>query len=440
MYQPGVKAQAFPGLSRPSKETVVRATPSPPESGVAILVGTLVAIYSVSQFLRNSIAVIANDLARELHLSATEVGLLSSAFFLAFAAAQIPVGIAIDRYGPKRTMLGSAVICVLGTALFAFAGSAAVLIGARALMGLGCSTFFMAPLAIYARRFAPERFAFLTSLQLGIGSAGTLLATAPLANATATIGWRPAFAAVAAATAAIALIVAIVIPRDEAHGRSETWGETFAGVAAALRVPSFWPVFLAHVTSYASFATVIGLWAGPWLSDVHGADLETRGRILLVGAIAQILGVFVWGYADRYVRSYRRSVLLAASLAVVLLLVASAVSLTSTGAAVWLALFGFAVAYGPIVTAHGKSLFPTELTGRGITLMNMGTMSGVFLLQTATGILVDLIGRNPQGGYSAEAYRAVFLVLALALAASLIPYARAIDPHPSKGHGSYAGK
>jgi MFS family permease len=209
-------------------------------------------------------------------------------------------------------------------------------------------------------------------------------------------------------------------------------------VAAALRVPSFWPVFLAHATSYSSFATVIGLWAGPWLSDVHGADLAVRGRFLLVGAVAQITGVFVWGYADRFFRSYRRLVLLAASCTVMLLIFAAVVPLALTGAAVWLALFGFAVAYGPIVTAHGKSLFPAELTGRGITLMNMGTMGGVFLLQTATGALVDAFGRSSEGGYPPAAYQAVFLVLAVALGGSLIPCARAIDPHPSKWHGSHA--
>src|SRR5215213_11953912 len=115
---------------------LVTPTPSLLAGGFATLVATLVAIYSVSQFLRNSIGVIANDLARELDLSATQVGLLSSAFFLTFAAAQIPVGIAIDRYGGKRTMLASAVLCVAGTALFAYAGTGAMLIVARALMGL----------------------------------------------------------------------------------------------------------------------------------------------------------------------------------------------------------------------------------------------------------------------------------------------------------------
>jgi MFS family permease len=103
---------------------------------------------------------------------ATQTGLLSSAFFLSFAAAQIPVGIAIDRYGPKRAMLATAILAVAGTALFALAPSASVLIAARAVMGLGCSTFFMAPLVIYARRFPPERFAVLASLQMGLANIG----------------------------------------------------------------------------------------------------------------------------------------------------------------------------------------------------------------------------------------------------------------------------
>ena len=115
---------------------------------VVALIAGLVAIYGVSQFLRNSVGVIASDLGRELDLSAGEIGLLSSTFFFSFAAAQIPVGIAIDRYGPKRTMLATAALAVAGTLLFAAAPSASVLILARVLMGLGCSTFFMAPLAI----------------------------------------------------------------------------------------------------------------------------------------------------------------------------------------------------------------------------------------------------------------------------------------------------
>src|SRR3954454_20020052 len=166
--------------------------------GVVALVGTLAAIYLVSQFLRNSVGVIAPDLAREMRLSAGEIGLLSSAYFFSFAAAQVPLGIAIDRYGPRRCMLACAAIAFLGTFVFAVATTSAGLIAARILMGLGSSCYLMAPLALYARRFAPERFTMLAGIQMGIGSIGTLLVTAPLAWASAEFGWRMTFLFVAA--------------------------------------------------------------------------------------------------------------------------------------------------------------------------------------------------------------------------------------------------
>ncbi|MGF9757201.1 MFS transporter [Microvirga sp. 0TCS3.31] len=398
-----------------------------------VLIAALVSIYAVSQFLRNSIGVIANDLARELDLSATQTGLLSSAFFFSFAAVQIPIGILIDRYGPKRTMLATAVLTVLGTVLFALAPSASLLIAARVLMGLGCSTFFMAPLVIYARRFPPERFAGLTSLQMGLANTGTLAATAPLAASAAAFGWRTSFLAVAVLTVAIALVAAFVVPKDAVSGKpKETWGAAFRGVAAALEVPSFWPVFFMHLATYGCFASVIGLWGGPWLSDVHGADLATRGNVLLLGASAQICGMLLWGAMDRFWGSYKKPVLIGGTVTVLLLAVLVFVPLPQPWATLWFVPFGLFVAYTPILTSHGKSLFPSALTGRGITLMNIGTMGGAFLSQSVTGMLIDLVGRSEQGLYRPEGYRLVFGALATALLLSLLFYLRAIDPHPSR--------
>jgi predicted MFS family arabinose efflux permease len=397
------------------------------------LIAALVAIYAISQFLRNSIGVIANDLARELDLSATQTGLLSSAFFFSFAAVQIPIGILIDRYGPKRTMLGTAVLTVAGTVLFALAPSASLLITARVLMGLGCSTFFMAPLVIYARRFPPERFASLTSLQMGLANTGTLAATAPLAASAAAFGWRASFLAVAVLAVVIWFVIAFAVPRDSGSDRpKETWAATFRGVAAALKVPSFWPVFFMHLTTYGCFASVIGLWAGPWLSDVHGADLATRGRILLLGATAQICGMLLWGAMDRFWGSYKKPVLIGSTATILLLGILVFVPLDRTLATFWFVPFGLFVAYTPILTSHGKSLFPAVLTGRGITLMNIGTMGGAFLSQSVTGMLIDLVGRSDQGLYRPEGYRLVFGSLAAWLLLSLTFYVRAIDPHPSR--------
>jgi len=329
-------------------------------------------------------------------------------------------------------MVATAVATVAATVLFALAPSASWLIAARALMGLGCSTFFMAPLTIYARSFPPERFAGLASLQMGLANLGTLAATAPLAAASAAFGWRSSFLAVAALTVVIVLAILWIVPRDSGTGRpKESWGAAFQGVPAALKVPSFWPVFFMHLTTYGCFASVIGLWGGPWLSDVHGADLPTRGNILLLGATAQICGMLLWGATDRFWCSYKKPVLIGSTTTILLLSVLVLAPLDRTSATVWFPLFGLCVAYTPILTSHGKSLFPATLTGRGITLMNIGTMGGAFLSQSVTGMLIDLMGRSDQGLYRPEGYRLVFAALAAWLLLSLAFYVRAIDPHPS---------
>ncbi len=396
------------------------------------IIASLVAAYAISQFLRNSIGVIANDLARELDLSATQTGLLSSAFFLSFAAAQIPVGIAMDRYGPKRTMLATSVLAVAGTALFGLAPSADMLIAARVLMGLGCSTFFMAPLVIYARRFPPQRFAGLASLQMGLANIGTLSATAPLALSAALLGWRTSFLAVAALAVIVALLIVWAVPEETRPAKAqESWASTFRGVADAMKVRSFWRVFFMHLTTYSCFATMIGLWGGPWLADVHGASLAQKGSILFLGAAAQMSGLLLWGAMDRFWSSYKRPVMAGGMATVLLLGVLVFLPMDRTSASVWFVLFGLSVAVTPILTAHGKSLFPPELTGRGITLMNTGTIGGAFLSQSVTGVLMDMVGRSESGAYLPEGYRLVFAALGGWMLLSLIFYAGAIDPHPS---------
>ena len=142
------------------------------------VVATLCGLYTMSQFLRNSVGVIAPNLASEIQLSAAELGLLSSVYFLMFGLAQIPLGIALDRFGPKPCLLVSAVIAVAGCVVFAFAHSVTGLVLGRALLGLGTASFLMAPLALYARWFPPAQFSTITGLQLGVGTLGSLIATA----------------------------------------------------------------------------------------------------------------------------------------------------------------------------------------------------------------------------------------------------------------------
>jgi MFS family permease len=389
--------------------------------GVIVLVGALAAIYLVSQFLRNSVGVIAPDLAREMGLSAGEIGLLSSAFFFSFAAAQVPLGIAIDRYGPKRCMLVCAAIAFLGTFVFAIATTTAGLISARILMGLGSSCYLMAPLALYARRFAPERFTMLAGVQMAIGTIGTLFVTAPLAFASATIGWRATFYCVAGLVVLCGALIAFVVRADAAEhapaAHGETLRENFAGIAEVVRMRGFWPLFLMNVVTYSSYAIIVGLWGGPYLAHVYGYGLTTRGDLLMLPALSQIVGVVAWGHAQRVTGRYKPLVLTGAiATAAALGLLAAIGKPEPRMLAVWLAVFGFLPAFLPVLIAHGRSLLPPHLVGRGMTLFNIGSMGGTFVVQLASGALIDLFAPIA-GAYPVDAYRTVFAAQAVTVLA-----------------------
>jgi MFS family permease len=397
-----------------------------------VLFGTLSTLYMVSQFLRTSVGVIAPDLAAELHLSAAQIGLLSSAFFFVFALAQLPLGVAFDRFGPKRCLLVCAVIVVLGIVVFAGARSATGLTLGRALLGLGAASFLMAPLAIYARWFARERFSTLAGLQIGVGTIGTLLSTAPLAFLVALVGWRASFLMVGAFTVAIALLVLIVVRNDPPGVRSaprrESLRESLAGLIEAICMPSMVRLFVMQLAIYSSFVLVVGLWGGPYLTHIYGYDLKGRGELLLIAAMAHVVGAIVWGPTDRLFNRYKPVALFAATLCAVTLLVPAVVgTLTPTALVVWLLVLGFSSAVIPVVLAHGRALLPTHLIGRGITFLNTGTIGGVFISQLVSGAVIDLFP-SPDGAYSLDAYRLIFALQAAFLVMAGLVYFGSQEP------------
>lgn len=401
-------------------------------AGVTVI-GTLCGVYIISQFLRVSVGVIAPNLASEIGLSAVELGFLSSAFFVAFAGAQLPLGVAIDRFGPKRCMLFCAALMVLGSLVFAYGATARDLVLGRILLGFGTASFFMAPLAIYARWFAPEKFSTVTGIHLGIGSLGTLLATAPLAFAVAAVGWRATFVGVGGISVVAAFIV-LALVRDDPPGAlierpRESVRESLVGIWKAMGAPSVGRLFALNLATYSSFLLVVGLWGGPYLTHHYGLDLKGRGEILFIPALTQIAGAFFWGPMDRVFRRHKAPVLIGAgSTALLLLALGFFGTLPMVALVTLLAAFGFTSAYMPVLIAHGRSLFPPPLIGRGITLLNMGSMAGVFLSQSVSGALIGLFP-SVDGVYPLDAYRLVFALQGLLLAAACLLYSGARDPY-----------
>ena len=397
---------------------------------VVALVATLALAYMVSQFLRNSIGVIAPNIAAEMAIPAAQIGVLSSAFFFSFAAMQLPLGVAIDRFGPKRCMLVCGVVVIASALLFAAGRTPAELVAARIIMGVGTSCYLVAPLALYARRFSADRFAMLAGLHMGVGTVGTLLATAPLAFAAAAIGWRASFCVVAAVMGVAGLLVALLVraPPQPVQAPHPTIRESIAGIREVIRIPSVGRLFLMQMATYSSFVIFVGLWGGPYLAHVYGYDLPARGSLLLVPALAQVLGLTAYGWTDRVLGSYRVPVAIGAlTTAGFLALLAITGTLPRPWLLLWLVGFGAFAGFTPVVIAHGKSLFPPALVGRGMTLLNMGSMGGVFVTQTVSGLAIDLFAAR-DGVYPLVAYRVVFALQAAFLVVAVIAYMTARDP------------
>lgn len=417
-----------------AENDAVRVRAVNPLSAIAVaVVITLGALYIVSQFLRNSVGVIAPNLATEMGLKPIDLGLLSSIYFFVFAATQIPLGVALDRFGPKRCMLACIAFTVLGCALFSAAKSSGSLVIARALLGLGTASFLMAPCALYARWFPPDRFSTFAGIQLGLGTLGALLATAPLAFATAAVGWRMTFLAIGLCAALIGIVVWLIVTDDppgaKTEPRHETLKESIAGVWHVIRAPSMGRVFVAQIAIYPSYLLVGGLWGGPYLTHIYGLSLTERGDVLFLAALAQVVGSFVWGPADRWFRSYKTPVLIALVMLLGSLLLFAAVGpmplpLLLTA----FVLIGFATGPLALVLAHGRSLVPPHLLGRSITLLNMGAMGGGFLVQFISGAIIQMFVSDG-GKYPLTAYRLVFGLQAVLVLIGLIVYFRSDEKH-----------
>jgi hypothetical protein len=222
-------------------------------------------------------------------------------------------------------------------------------------------------------------------------------------------------------------VCVMLVVREDGHAprfvpKKESFAESMAGLAAAIRTPSVVPIFFLHLFSHSSFVLVVGLWGGPYLTHIYGYDLTARGNMLFAAAMAQVTGAFLWGPTDRIFRSYKRPVLFGVvSTAAVLAAVAFFGVLPSGWLLVWFVLVGALSAYTPVMIAHGKSLFPPHLVGRGITLLNMGTMGGVFLAQMISGFLIDLFPVR-DGAYALDAYRLVFGLQAAAMVVVCVVY------------------
>ncbi len=390
--------------------------------------------FTLSQFYRSFLAVVSGDLVRDLGLDAAGFGSLSAAWFAAFAFAQFPVGFALDRFGPRRTLAITMAAAVVGAAWFATSTGFAAACAAMILIGIGCAPALMAGLYVFARAYPSERFALLGATLIGVGSLGNLLGSAPLALAAARFGWRPSMLAIAAATAACCLAIWWFLrdppPIESAAGDQSLLG----GLRAVASIRALWPLLPIAAVSYAVVIAVRSVWIVPALASAY--PLGPAGLSYAVAAMAagMSLGSLALGPMERWLGAKRTTALGSGVAAVALLALGLLLpGPMAGGVAVAIALLSaigfFGMTYA-ILMAHARLFLPAALIGRGVTFMNFAFIGGAGVVQWLSG---RTVAAALAAGLPADAaYGRLFVGYAAALGAALVLYGFApAGPAPS---------
>ena len=386
--------------------------------------------YYLSYLLRTVNAVISPDLTRELGLNAADLGLLTSTYFFAFGLAQIPVGIALDRYGPRRVEAALLLITALGGVLFATGDSLPTLASARGLIGLGVAACLMAGLKGFTLWFPREKLASMTGYIMSCGALGAVTASAPLEAALPFLGWRGAFWVVAALAAGIAALIFLAMPEKDEGTHRVDLQSALRGVGEVMTAGRFWSFSGQSAFFTGGFMALQGLWAVPWLMEVNGYSRAVAADHLFwlnIGMLAGQLSIGTWAMrlAARGITPLR---LMQVGLFLTMVVEGLIIAEAGSTLVLWCVL-GIVSATGAQMYGVVAGLFPLHLTGRVTTSINLMAFIGAFVVQWGLGGLLD--GLRAGGMGSVDALRVAFLILLGAQILSFVPLARAgrFKPH-----------
>ncbi|MDP1646753.1 MAG: MFS transporter [Rubrivivax sp.] len=390
--------------------------------------------YFFSALLRAVTATLAPVFSVELGLRAGDLGLLAGAYFFGFAALQLPLGRALDRYGPRRTLLMLLAVAVLGCAAFAVATRLPGLIAARVLIGAGVAACLMAPLTCYRRLYTPATQLRANSWMLMTGSLGMVASTVPVQLLLPTLGWRGLFWAVAALLALAMVGVAWLVPADPrprpmdaaaAAGVPGGGGASPDGYRSIVRHPLFLRTAPLGFFLYGGLIAVQSLWAGPWLTRVGGSSAEQAAQGLLLINLAMLFTFMAWGAVMP--RLMHRGIgavqLMAWGLPLPLLLLFGNVMLGGAAGAVHWALWCVACSFVSVSQPAVGAAFPAALAGRALSAYNLVIFAGVFCIQWGIGLLID--GLRALGLTEADAFRLAFTAFGLCCVMAYIWFLRA---------------
>jgi MFS family permease len=381
------------------------------------LVPAYAAGYYLSYALRNVNAVISPDLVAQFGLSDNHLGLLTSTYFLAFGLFQLPLGVLLDRFGPRRVEVVLLLVAALGCALFGLAHHWGMLVAARALIGLGVSACLMGSFKAFAQWFPPERLPALNATIMVAGGLGILSVSVPVAWALPLLGWRGIFGVISAllALSALALWFTPDGPLPGATPLREQW----RGLLTIYRHRRFWRFAPQGCLIAGGAMAVQGLWMVPWLIQVDGLSRDQAAQVVLLVGAAMLSGFLLVATASTWLtrQGWTPMRLLQSGVALGLLAELSIVTHALPAALSW-SLFGFAFSLTNIAYSQLAQAFAPSLAGRVNTALNLVVFIGAFGLQWGLGAgLQSLVGL---GWTQSQAFVVSLSALLLAQSAAFV--------------------
>ena len=374
--------------------------------------------YLLSYHFRTANAVGGPVLADELALGAADLGLLTSAYFLGFGATQLPLGMLLDRFGPRRVEATLLLFAAAGAALFASGTTITTLAIARAMIGVGVSACLMASFKSFSQWFPPERQASLTGWIMTAGSLGALAASSPLDAALHFAGWRVIFLALAAITLAVAAALYFGVPDKPATQDPEPLAAQWAGVKEVVASRHFWHIAPVACAQIGGFMAVQSLWSSAWLIEVNGYSRTEAANHLAAMSVAMLFAYLSIGLLST--RLARRGIgtfeLVGGGMALGLLTLLAIISeAVDQHYLLWIA-YGVFSSCGTLAYALTGAGFRVSLSGRANSTLNLVVFAGAFGLQWGMGGLIDLLRASGHSAASAhhDAFVALFVLQAVA--------------------------
>lgn len=355
--------------------------------------------YFLSYLYRTVNAVLAPDLTRDLALTPADLGLLTAAYFMTFALFQIPLGLLLDKFGPRRVESLLLVFAAAGAAGFALADSVPMLILARALIGLGVSACLMAGFKALVQWFPREKLPLWNSLYMVAGGLGAITAATPVELALHLTDWRGVFWGLAGLTLLAALAIAMLIPTAPAEPGIAPPQESLAdGFRTIYGSALFWRIAPMAAACQSAFLAYQSLWIGPWVRDVQGLDRLAAANVVTAAAVGMAIGFFLLGIIAEMARRRGIGPLTIARIGMSIFVLTQAallLRLPVPPAVIW-PMFGALGTSSMLCYAYLSQTMPPHLSGRVNTAVNMLAFVGAFIVQAGIGELVSRLGSSGQ--------------------------------------------